>query len=192
MTGMPSGVPFIIGNEAAERFSFYGMRSILIVFMTTYLTNGIGHVAVMDKYEATGWFHQFVATAYFLPILGAILSDGILGKYRTIIYLSIIYCLGHLALTINDTRMGLFLGLSLIALGAGGIKPCVSAHVGDQFGPGNLHLLPIVFGWFYFTINAGGALAIYLCPILLNDSRFGPHWAFGLPGVLMLMATVCF
>jgi POT family proton-dependent oligopeptide transporter len=103
-----------------------------------------------------------------------------------------VYCLGHLALAINDTRMGLFLGLLLIALGAGGIKPCVSAHVGDQFGPGNLHLLPIVFGWFYFSINAGSALAIYLCPILLNDSRLGPHWAFGLPGVFMLMATICF
>jgi proton-dependent oligopeptide transporter, POT family len=192
LTSMPGGVPYIIGNEAAERFSFYGMRSILIVFMTTSLMNGSGHLAVMDKNEAAGWFHQFVAAVYFLPIFGGILSDGILGKYRTIISLSIVYCLGHLALAINETRMGLFLGLLLIALGAGGIKPCVSAHVGDQFGPGNLHLLSRVFGWFYFSINAGSAISIYLCPILLNDSRFGPHWAFGLPGVLMLVATICF
>jgi proton-dependent oligopeptide transporter, POT family len=192
LTSMPRGVPYIIGNEAAERFSFYGMRSILIVFMTTSLMNGSGQLAPMDRNEATGWFHQFVAAVYFLPILGAIISDGVLGKYRTILSLSVVYCFGHLALALNDTRMGLFLGLFLIALGAGGIKPCVSAHVGDQFGPGNLYLLPAVFGWFYFAINAGSALAIYLCPILLNDSRFGPHWAFGLPGVLMLVATICF
>jgi POT family proton-dependent oligopeptide transporter len=192
LTGMPGGVPYIVGNEAAERFSFYGMRSILIVFMTTSLMNGSGQLAVMDRNEAAGWFHQFVAAVYFLPILGAIISDGILGKYRTILSLSIVYCLGHLALALNDTRMGLFLGLFLIALGAGGIKPCVSAHVGDQFGPGNQYLLSRVFGWFYFSINAGAAVSIYLCPILLNDSRFGPHWAFGLPGILMLMATICF
>jgi POT family proton-dependent oligopeptide transporter len=192
LTSMPGGVPYIIGNEAAERFSFYGMRSILIVFMTTSLMNGSGQLAVMKNSEAAGWFHQFVAAVYFLPILGAIISDAILGKYRTILFLSIVYCLGHLALATNDTRTGLFLGLFLIALGAGGIKPCVSAHVGDQFGPGNQHLLSRVFGWFYFSINAGSAVSIYLCPILLNDSRFGPHWAFGLPGVLMLMATICF
>src|SRR6202012_2580340 len=83
LSSMPPGVPYIIGNEAAERFSFYGMRSILIVFMTTFLMNGSGHLAVMTKNEAAGWFHQFVAAVYFLPIFGAILSDGILGKYRT-------------------------------------------------------------------------------------------------------------
>ena len=77
---MPSGVPYIVGNEAAERFSFYGMRSILIVFMTTSLMSGSGRLAVMDRNEAAGWFHQFVAAVYFLPILGAIISDGILGK----------------------------------------------------------------------------------------------------------------
>jgi proton-dependent oligopeptide transporter, POT family len=116
---MPGGVPYIVGNEAAERFSFYGMRSILIIFMTTSLMNGSGRLAVMDKNEAAGWFHQFVAAVYFLPILGAIISDGMLGKYRTILCLSIVYCCGHLALALNDTRMGLFLGLFLIALGAG-------------------------------------------------------------------------
>ena len=113
---MPGGVPYIVGNEAAERFSFYGMRSILIVFMTTSLMSGSGRLAVMDRNEAAGWFHQFVATVYFLLILGAIISDGILGKYRTILCLSIVYCCGHLALALNDTRMGLFLEF-LIALG---------------------------------------------------------------------------
>ncbi|HEY0791448.1 MAG TPA: POT family MFS transporter [Chthoniobacterales bacterium] len=192
LSGVPPGVPYIIGNEAAERFSFYGMRSILTVFMTTYLMNGAGQLAVMNQNEATAWSHEFVAAVYFTPILGALLSDGILGKYRTIIYLSIAYCFGHLALALNDTRLGLFIGLGLIALGAGGIKPCVSAHVGDQFGKGNQHLLTRVFGWFYFSINVGSSVSIYLCPILLNNPRFGPHYAFGLPGVLMFLATVTF
>lgn len=192
LTRMPPGVPYIIGNEGAERFSFYGMRSILIVFMTTYLMGANGQLATMANNEAAGWFHTFVFAVYLLPILGAIISDGVLGKYRTIISLSIVYCIGHLALAMNDTRVGLFLGLALIALGSGGIKPCVSAHVGDQFGQGNKHLLPRVFGWFYFSINFGSFISTYVCPILLNDPRFGSRFAFGLPGVLMLIATVVF
>jgi POT family proton-dependent oligopeptide transporter len=189
---MPPGVPFIIGNEASERFSFYGMRSILIVFMTKYLMDRHGSLAVMDETQAQGWFHQFVAAVYFLPLLGAVLADGLIGKYRVIFYLSIVYCFGHLSLALNDTRLGLSLGLMLIALGAGGIKPCVSANVGDQFGESNKHLLSKVFGWFYFSINAGSAVSIYLCPILLNNPKWGPHYAFGLPGVLMFLATVIF
>jgi POT family proton-dependent oligopeptide transporter len=191
-SGMPPGIPYIIGNEAAERFSFYGMRSILTVFMTTYLMSAGGKLAVMSDTEATAWFHEFVFGVYFLPILGAIISDGFLGKYRTILLLSVVYCLGHLSLAMNDTRLGLFLGLLLIAFGSGGIKPCVSAHVGDQFGAGNQHLLSRAFGWFYLSINLGSSVSTYVCPILLNDHSFGPRYAFGLPGLLMLAATIVF
>ena len=191
-TRVPAGVPNIIGNEAAERFSFYGMRAILAVFMTTYLMNAAGQRAVMGEDEASGWFHQFVAAVYWMPIFGALISDGLLGKYRTIFYLSIVYCLGHLSLALNDTRLGLFLGLSLIAIGAGGIKPCVSANVGDQFGRGNQHLMSKVFGWFYLSINLGSTFSTWLCPILLNNPNLGPHYAFGLPGLLMFIATVVF
>ncbi len=191
-TGFPPGVPYIIGNEAAERFSFYGMRAILATFMTTYLMNKAGVLDVMEKNQAQGWVHQFVSAVYFTPFLGAFLSDGYLGKYRTIFWLSIVYCLGHFALALNDTRLGLVIGLGLISLGAGGIKPCVSANVGDQFGASNNHLLSKVFGWFYFSINVGSSVSIWLCPILLEDKRYGPHYAFGLPGVLMFVATVVF
>ncbi|MBV9671850.1 MAG: POT family MFS transporter [Verrucomicrobia bacterium] len=189
---MPLGIPYIVGNEAAERFSFYGMRSILIIFMTTYLLNAQRLSDIFSENEAAGWFHMFVAAVYFLPILGAIVSDGLLGKYRTILFLSIVYCFGHFSLALNDTRFGLFVGLCLIALGSGGIKPCVSAHVGDQFGKLNLRLLPKAFGWFYFSINLGSMISVYLCPILLENPRFGPRYAFGLPGILMLLATVVF
>ena len=192
LTGMPPGIPYIVGNEAAERFSFYGMNSILVIFMTTYLMDRTGRLAVMSNEVATGWAHMFKFAVYFLPIGGAILADSIWGKYRTILWLSMVYCLGHFALAMDTTRLGLAVGLGLIALGAGGIKPCVSANVGDQFGRGNQHLLAKAFGWFYFSINLGSAVSIYLCPELLASPNFGPHWAFGIPGVLMVVATIIF
>ena len=150
---MPPGVPYIVGNEAAERFSFYGMKAILVVFMTQYLMGQHGGLSVMSEEEAKYYFHVFTMAVYFFPLLGAMLADALLGKYRTVIGLSLVYCLGHLCLALDETRLGLFAGLALIALGAGGIKPCVSANVGDQFGSRNKHLLEKVFGWFYFSIN---------------------------------------
>lgn len=187
---LPPGIPYIIGNEAAERFSFYGMRAVLVVFMTQHLLGADGMAQVMDEAEAKGWFHLFVSAVYFTPVLGALLSDGLLGKYRTIILLSLVYCLGHLALAIDHTQLGLAVGLGLIALGAGGIKPCVSAHVGDQFGQTNRHLLSRTFGWFYFAINLGAFSSMLATPWLME--RVGPSAAFGLPGVLMLLATLVF
>jgi POT family proton-dependent oligopeptide transporter len=192
ITTMPPGVPYIIGNEAAERFSFYGMRSILIIFMTQYLVTSSGAADHMGDAEARQNFALFVSAVYFLPILGAILAEGFIGKYQTIFWLSIVYCFGHFALALNDTRLGLVIGLGLIAFGSGGIKPCVSANVGDQFGESNKHLLSKVFGWFYFSINAGSFISTLLCPFLLADPRFGPRWAFGIPGVAMVIATIFF
>lgn len=187
---MPPGVPYIIGNEAAERFSFYGMRGILVVFMTNYLMGANGQPDHMTDEQSNEWFHLFVASAYFFPLLGAIIADVFLGKYLTILILSVVYCLGHLALALNDTRMGLAIGLTLIAVGSGGIKPCVSSNVGDQFGATNQHLLPKVFSWFYFSINFGSAIAMLLIPVILKN--YGPHVAFGTPGLLMLAATIIF
>lgn len=187
---MPKGIPYIVGNEAAERFSFYGMRAILVVFMTQYLAGPGGQPAVMGEEEAKGWYHLFVSTVYFMPLFGALLSDGLLGKYRTIIALSLVYCLGHFALALDHTRLGLALGLGLIAIGSGGIKPCVSAHVGDQFGQSNRHLISRVFGWFYFAINLGAFISTLAVPWLLE--KHGPAVAFAVPGVLMVIATLCF
>ncbi|HHH29558.1 MAG TPA: MFS transporter [Polyangiaceae bacterium] len=187
---MPKGIPFIIGNEAAERFSYYGMRTILVVFMTQYLMGADGNLAPMPEEEAKGWYHLFGSAVYALPALGAIISDAWWGKYNTILRLSIVYCLGHLALALDETRLGLAVGLALIAIGSGGIKPCVTANVGDQFGKKNEHLLERVIGWFYFSINFGSFFATLLTPYLLE--RYGPHIAFGLPGLLMLIATILF
>ena len=189
---MPPGVPYIVGNEAAERFSYYGMNSILVIFMTQYLIvmDAQGKPAHMSDAQADTWYHTFVSAAYILPILGAFLADALLGKYLVILSLSLVYCLGHFTLAMNDTQLGLVMGLTLIAFGAGGIKPCVSANVGDQFGVTNQHLLPRVFNWFYFSINFGSMFSTLLIPWLLY--KVGPKIAFGVPGIAMLIATIVF
>ncbi|KAF3982313.1 MAG: POT family MFS transporter [Methylococcales symbiont of Hymedesmia sp. n. MRB-2018] len=187
---IPSGIPYIVANEAAERFSYYGMRAILVVFMTQYLVSPSGELDVMSDNEAQGYYHLFISAVYFMPIFGALLADGLLGKYRTILFLSLFYCFGHFALALDDTRTGLLIGLALIAIGAGGIKPCVSSHVGDQFGVTNQHLLSSVFGWFYFSINLGAFAAMLLIPWLLAE--YGAAVAFAAPGLLMLVATIAF
>jgi POT family proton-dependent oligopeptide transporter len=195
LEGMPPGVPHIIGNEAAERFSFYGMKAVLAVYMAHYLhLMGDQPGQAMNEAAATARVHLFNTAVYLTPFLGALLSDLFLGKYRTIIYLSVVYCIGHGALALMGTTWSasgwLIVGLALIALGSGGIKPCVSAHVGDQFGAKNAHLLPRIFNWFYFSINLGAFASMLLTPWLLE--WYGPHWAFGVPGVLMALATVVF
>ena len=187
---MPKGIPYIISNELAERFSFYGMKCILIIFMTQYLINDNNAIDPMSDTEATKWYHLFTSAVYFTPIFGALLSDVFIGKFKTILLLSIIYCFGHLSLAIDETRFGLIIGLSLISIGAGGIKPCVSAHVGDQFGKTNSILLTKVFSWFYLSINMGAFISTLLTPYLLHN--YGPWLAFGIPGLLMFIATYIF
>ena len=193
--GMPSGIPHIIGNEAAERFSFYGMKAVLAVFMVKYLhLMGDTPGTAMSEAQATENIHIWVGWVYLTPFLGALLADIFFGKYKTIISLSLVYCAGHAALAFmgvqGDARWWLTAGLALIALGSGGIKPCVSAHVGDQFGASNAHLLPKIYNWFYFSINMGAMLSMMLTPWLME--WYGPHIAFGLPGILMALATLIF
>ncbi len=186
----PSGIPYIIGNEAAERFSYYGMKCILVVFMTRYLQDTSGAAAPMSEEQARVWYHLFGTANYFFPVLGALLADIFWGKYKTIINLSIVYCLGHLLLAVSHSQLALALGLMLIAIGAGGIKPCVSAHVGDQFDTRNASLLERTFSYFYLAINLGAFASTLLTPLLLE--WYGPALAFGIPGALMLLATLIF
>lgn len=195
LSGMPPGIPYIIGNEAAERFSFYGMRTILTVFMVNYLwLMGDAAGVRMTDAEATKRFHDFVSLVYLTPLFGALIADFFFGKYRIIMWLSVVYCLGHGALALmglaGEAGTWLMVGLWLISVGSGGIKPCVSAHVGDQFGKLNRHLLPRIFNWFYWSINLGAFASTLLTPWLLE--WYGPHWAFGVPGVLMALATLVF
>ena len=191
---MPAGIPYIMVNEAFERFAFYGTRCILTVFMTQYLLGANGLLDPLTDEQAKMWFHTFVSAVYFTPLLGALLSDMLLGKFRTIIFFSLVYCVGVIALAVDHTRVGLTVGLSLIALGSGIVKPCVSANVGDQFGASNKHLISKVYNWFYWSINAGAFVSNFFIPEIL--ARFGPTHgptiAFGVPAGLMILATIAF
>jgi len=192
---MPRGIPYIIANEAAERFSFYGMKAILVIFMAQYLwLMGDAPTEQMSKVVASENYHKFNKWVYATPFFGALLADFFFGKYRVIIWLSIVYCVGHACLALmgvsGSAGWWLFAGLALICVGSGGIKPCVSAHVGDQFGKSNQHLLTKVFNWFYFSINLGSFISYLAIPKLLE--WYGPHVAFGIPGVLMGIATIFF
>ena len=91
---MPPGILHILFNQGGERFSFYGVKCILVVFMTKYLMGPSGLLDVMSNEESKTYFHLFMSVAYLTPVLGALISDIWLGKYRTILYFSLIYCLG--------------------------------------------------------------------------------------------------
>src|SRR5438067_8936820 len=188
---MPPQVPFIIGNEACERFSFYGMRNILTIFLIGWLLKNQLPAQPEREAAAKAAFHLFVFGVYFTPLLGGFLADRFLGKYRTILYISLLYCAGHACLALfNDDPKGFYAGLVLIALGSGGIKPCVSALVGDLFTAENKHLVNKVFAVFYWSINLGSFFASMTIPKTLR--LYGPSVAFGIPGILMAIATLIF
>ncbi len=190
----PPQIKYIVGNEACERFSFYGMKGILVGYMTSQVLKGGLN---MSDDKATSIFHLFVFANYFMPLLGAWLSDKIFGRYHTILWVSLFYCLGHGTLAMSDLFTSvdgkfnlLCVGLSLIAFGAGGIKPCVSAFMGDQFKSDQGHLLQKAYGAFYWSINFGSFFSFIAIPRIRE--AFGYGWAFGVPGILMGIATVIF
>ena len=188
---MPSAIPYIVGNEAAERFNYYGLRAILTTFMVAQFYNPSHNLdpSVIQAAEATAnaKTHDFVAMSYLLPLFGGMVADWFWGKYKTILYLSIVYAIGNLTLALSVNSEPIFTtALMLIALGAGGIKPCVSANVGDQFDETNSHLIPKAFDAFYASINAGSLLSILLIPVLKD--KYGGTVAFGVPAIAMCIA----
>ena len=187
---LPRQIPYIIGNEACERFSFYGMRNILVQFLVSSVI--LAYVPEAERQSvAKDVFHSFVIGVYFFPLLGGWLSDRFFGKYNTVLWFSLIYCAGHACLALfENNRTGFYIGLFLIALGSGGIKPLVVSFCGDQFTQANKHLAKIVFDGFYWTINFGSFFASLLMPLFLRN--FGPSVAFGIPGLLMFIATFIF
>lgn len=185
----PKQIKYIVGNEACERFSYYGMRSILALYITSVL-------AKTDN-QATEIIHYFISANYFMPLIGAWLSDKVLGRYHTILWVSLFYCAGHGVLAMSDLISGvdgkvwcLYSGLALIAFGSGGIKPCVSAFVGDQFRSDQAHLLQKAYGAFYWSINFGSFFSFLIIPWI--KGRYGYGLAFGVPGILMGLATLIF
>ncbi|CRK92335.1 CLUMA_CG005856, isoform A [Clunio marinus] len=193
----PKSIAFIISNEFCERFNYYGMRTILVLYMTIKL-------GYSDD-TATVLFHVFTSLVYFFPILGAIIADSFLGKFRTILYLSCVYAIGSASIAVGaipvlhlPAQSFTIIGLLLIGIGSGGIKPCVAAFGGDQFKlPEQAKQLATFFSFFYFAINAGSLISTYLMPILREDVHcFGDldcfSLAFGIPGVLMIASIIVF
>lgn len=206
--GYPLSIFFIVVNEFCERFSYYGMRAVLVLYFTNFFN--------WDDDFATSIYHVFVALCYLTPILGAIVADSWLGKFKTIIYLSIVYALGQVAMAVsaihditdqdkNGTPDNMtfhvamsMVGLFLIALGTGGIKPCVAAFGGDQFANHQENQRRTFFSVFYLCINGGSLLSTIITPIL-RAQTCGIHakmecypLAFGVPAALMVVALVVF
>nr|XP_039274799.1 solute carrier family 15 member 2-like [Styela clava] len=200
----PKHVLFIVGMEFCERFSYYGMRSVLLLYLRNYLK--------FDDDTATAVYHAFTVLAYFTPVIGAIIADSYWGKYKTIILLSIVYIFGHIIKTIGSIPfipsatahvVLSMLGLFFIACGTGGIKPCVSSFGGDQFKPEQTVVRKQFFSLFYFAINAGSLISTFVTPILRADVDCYPNQtdpifdecyalAFGVPAALMCVALILF
>uniref|UniRef100_A0A8D3C7N9 Solute carrier family 15 member 1b n=1 Tax=Scophthalmus maximus TaxID=52904 RepID=A0A8D3C7N9_SCOMX len=206
--GYPISIFFIVVNEFCERFSYYGMRAVLVLYFKYFLR--------WDDDFATTIYHTFVALCYLTPILGAIVADSWLGKFKTIVYLSIVYTLGQIIMAVSaihditDTNKDgtpdnmtvhvalSMVGLMLIALGTGGIKPCVAAFGGDQFEDHQEKQRSTFFSIFYLSINAGSLLSTVITPIL-RAQECGIHTqqkcyplAFGVPAALMVVALIVF
>uniref|UniRef100_A0A3Q4H1C7 Solute carrier family 15 member 1a n=1 Tax=Neolamprologus brichardi TaxID=32507 RepID=A0A3Q4H1C7_NEOBR len=204
--GYPLSIFFIVVNEFCERFSYYGMRAVLVLYFKYFLQ--------WDEDLATSIYHTFVALCYLTPILGAIVADSWLGKFKTIIYLSIVYTIGQVAMAVSavhditdSNRDGTpdnmtfhvalsMVGLFLIALGTGGIKPCVAAFGGDQFSEHQQRRT--FFSVFYLCINGGSLLSTIITPILrgqecgIYSQQKCYSLAFGVPAALMVVALVVF
>ena len=190
----PKAAPYIVVTETAERFSFYGMKAILSTFLISQFFNPTNNPALVAGAEAHSneVTHLFVALVYLLSIVGGVLADYFLGRYRTILYLAIVYCIGHAFLAMFDTNYQLFYaGLLLIAVGAGGVKPNVSVMVGDQFENESDANIAKLYDIFYFGINVGAFFSMLITPVIKN-SRYGAPLAFGVPGILMFIALVIF
>jgi POT family proton-dependent oligopeptide transporter len=178
----PPQIKYLAWNEAAERYSYYGMTSILVLHMARNL--GI------PENESKAYFHVFTFAAYFMPVAGAWVADRFWGRYRTVLWLSFGYVAGHATLALWESGTGLVVGLALIAMGAGGIKPCASAFAGDQIPPEKRVLLARLYNLYYWMINLGSTLGTLTIPLLLD--RVSPRVAFGAPGLAMAMALAVF
>lgn len=192
----PRAIPFIVINEFCERFNYYGMRTILAL----YLVRKLGY----SEDTSTFIFHIFTTLVYFFCIFGSVIADSWWGKFKTIFILSLVYMTGSVVLTLgaidpwNMPQVTFtFLGLSLIAFGSGGIKPCVSVFGGDQFRlPDQAKQLAWFFSLFYFAVNFGSFISTLITPILRETKCFGEEDCFSLgffvPAVLMAVSIVIF
>ncbi|KAK3031384.1 hypothetical protein RJ639_036092 [Escallonia herrerae] len=204
-TGTWKACPYILGNECCERLAYYGINTNLV----NYLKFQLNQSSVVAVNNVTNWS----GTCYVTPLLGAFLADAYLGRYWTIAIFSIIYVFGMTLLTLSASVHGLkppcdgnnvchpsgsqvgvfYIGLYLIALGTGGIKPCVSSFGADQFDDSDeieKRSKSSFFNWFYLSINIGALVAATV--LVWIQTNVGWGWGFGIPAVAMAAAVVSF
>ena len=179
----PTGFWFVFWGELAERASFYGMRTLLALYLVEAMR--------FDRSNGAAVMQFFLAACYLAPLLGGWLADRWLGRFRTIMVFAGPYIVGQIILGAVETRVGLFVALPLLALGSGAIKPNTSTLMGLMYEEQKKgHLLGEAFSYFYAAINVGSAIASLSLPLVRN--RFGYGTALGIPAALMTIAFVLF
>ncbi|KAM0044945.1 putative bacterial ABC-type protein transporter [Helianthus debilis subsp. tardiflorus] len=205
ITGTWKACPYILGNECCERLAYYGMSTNLLL----YFKNNLHQHSATASRNLSNWS----GTCYITPLIGAFIADAFLGRYWTIAIFSIIYVIGMTLLTLSATVSGLkptcvsktpchatdtqltvtFLALYIVALGTGGIKPCVSSYGADQFDDADekeKKQKASFFNWFYFSINIGALIASSVLVWIQDNKGWG--WGFGIPAVAMAIAVGLF
>src|SRR5688572_23476409 len=181
--GHPRGLTTLFLTEFCERFSFYGMQALLILFMTDQVRGGFG----LDDQTATAIYGLYTAFVYLVALPGGWIADRLWGARRAIFVGGAIIMCGHFVLAIESTA-AFFGGLMLVVLGTGLLKPNVSAIVGELYAQ-NDPRRDAGFTVFYMGINLGGVLGPIVCGgLALVDWRFG----FAAAGVVMLLGLVQF
>ena len=185
--GHPAGLFVLFFTEMWERFSFYGMRVLLINFLTMTLI-GYNPGWAWSTENAGALFGTYVMLLYLTPILGGIIADKITGYRWAVIIGAVIITLGHVSMAF-ETEVSLYLGLALLVIGTGFFKPNMVSFVSEMYKD-----LPekkdAAYTIFYMGVNSGAFFGMMLCGYLAE--RIGWSWGFGLAGVFMLLGTIQF
>ena len=177
----PSGLALLSAVEMWERFSYYGMRAILVLFLTATLDRGGFGWSIAEASHLYGWYTGLV---YLTPILGGYLADRHIGTHRAMVAGAIIIAAGHFSLAFGGLST-FYTGLALVCLGTGLFKPNVSTMVGQLYGSGDQRR-DGGFTLFYMGINLGAMAGPLLCGWLAENARFGWHYGFAAAGFGML------
>ena len=181
--GHPKGLVTLFLTEMWERMSFYGMRGLLVLFMTREVAEG---GMDLNAPEAMAIYGIYGASVYFLCVPGGWIADKIFGAQRTVLYGAIIITLGHYVLAIPSDKT-FFIGLVLVSIGTGLLKPNISTIVGQLYKPGDLRI-DSGYTIFYMSINIGSMLGFLVCGYL--GEKVGWHWGFGAAGVGMTFGVL--
>ena len=187
--GQPSGLFFLFFTEMWERFSFYGMRVLLVQFLTAEILLGDPKGGWgWTSEQATALYGTYAMLLYLTPVLGGIIADKYLGTRRAVIIGSIIMTIGQLCLFLHSTTM-FFVGLTCLVVGVGLFKPNVPSILGEMFKD-HPDKKDSAYTIFYMGVNAGAFLGMMLCGYLAATK--GWSWGFGLAGIFMALGTLQF